>query len=134
MQTGVVDAMEIRRLERVEDQFSRIVVHGQTAYFAGLVADSPEQDIAGQCRQVLEKLDELLQTVGSGRDKLLTMTVYLKDFDDYPRFKTVFADWADANNLPARATVRADLRDPGMRIEIMAIAALVRDGTNRSLE
>ncbi len=119
--------MDIQRRERVADQFSRIVVHGPTAYFAGLVADDPAQDIAGQCRQVLDKLDGLLRKVDSSRSDLLTMTVYLKDFEDYPSFKAVYADWIDTNNLPARATVRADLRDPALRIEIMAVAAAGRN-------
>lgn len=115
--------MDIQRRERVADQFSRIVVHGRTAYFAGLVADASEQDIVGQCRQVLDKLDGLLREVGGNRSSLLTMTVYLKNFEDYPYFKQVYADWIDPDNLPARATVRADLRDPALLVEIMAIAA-----------
>ena len=119
--------MDIQRREQVADQFSRIVVHGQTVYFAGLVADESEQDIVGQCRQVLDKLDGLLQEVGSNRSRLLTMTVYLKRFEDYPDFKRVFADWIDTDNLPARATVRADLRDPALLVEIMAIAAAGTD-------
>ena len=113
----------IHRHDKVADQFSRVVTHGNTVYVAGLVSDQPGNDIEGQCIEVLNKLDVLLANAGSSRSKLLSITVFLKDFEDYDRFKVTYAAWADQDNLPARATVRADLRDPRMRIEIMAIAA-----------
>jgi enamine deaminase RidA (YjgF/YER057c/UK114 family) len=113
----------IHRYEKVADQFSRVVVHDNTVYVAGLVSDQPGKDIEHQCVEVLNKLDELLVTAGTSRSSLLSMTVFLKTFEDYERFKVTYAAWADPENLPVRATLRADMRDPGMRIEIMAIAA-----------
>ena len=49
--------------------------------------------------------------------------VYIRSFEDYAAFKQTYADWIDHDNLPARATVRADLLDPKLKIEILATAA-----------
>lgn len=116
--------MTIERHDAVEDQFSRAVVHGSTVYVAGLVAADFRQDIRGQSAQVFANLEELLQRSGSDKSHLLRVLVYLKDFDDYPAFKAAYADWIDAANLPARATVRGDMRDPRILIEIVATAAV----------
>ena len=58
---------------------------------------------------------------------LLTMTVYLQNFEDYPYFKKVYADWIDTDNLLARATERAGFRDPALLVEIMAVVAAGAD-------
>ena len=41
-------------------RMSQIVIHGDTIYLAGQVADDPEADIKAQTRQVLKKVEALL--------------------------------------------------------------------------
>lgn len=119
--------MNIDRYETVGDQFSRVVIHERTAYFAGLVTDKPDNSFEQQCVDVLDKLDGLLTTAGTTRRNLLSVTVYLKSFDDYECYRANWAAWIDLEALPARATVQADLRDPRLLIEVQAIAALEDD-------
>lgn len=119
--------MKICRIEPVGNQFSRVVTHGGTVYVAGLVADDAQAAFPQQCREVFAKLDDLLRRAGASRDTLLTTTVYLKSFADYESFREEWAEWLGTAALPARATVQAELRDPRLRIEIQAIAAL-REG------
>jgi enamine deaminase RidA (YjgF/YER057c/UK114 family) len=116
--------MKIHRREQVADQFSRIVIFGNTVYFAGLVADDANGSFEQQCAEVFNKLDGLLERSGANKKSLLTTTVYLKSFDDYDEFRSAWANWLGSDALPARATVQAELRDSRLRIEIQAIAAI----------
>ena len=117
--------MNIHRVQTVGDQFNRIVIHGDTVYLSGLVADKASASFEDQCGDVFSTLDALLLKAGSSRSHLLSTTVYLKNFKDYAEFRQLWAGWLGVPDLPARATVRADLRDPGLLIEIQAIAATV---------
>ena len=60
-------------------RMSEAVVHGQTVYLAGQVADDTAADVRGQTEQVLASIDELLARVGSDKTKILQATVYLAD-------------------------------------------------------
>ena len=96
---------------------------GDTIYLAGLIADTWDGDIAVQASEIFVQIDALLARAGSNRSQLISLTCWITDFDDYAGFNAAYDGWIDPDNLPARATVRADLLDPRLRIEIMAIAA-----------
>ena len=116
--------MTIKRLEPVPTQYSKAVIRGDTVYLAGLIAEDWEGDIKGQSADIFAQIESLLAAAGSDKSRLLSITVYIKTFDDYAVFKEAYANWIDHDNLPARATVRADLLDPKLKIEIQASAAL----------
>ncbi|NCF38339.1 MAG: RidA family protein, partial [Gammaproteobacteria bacterium] len=46
-------------------RMSQIVIHGDTVYLAGQVADDASADITVQTRQVLQKIEKLLGEAGS---------------------------------------------------------------------
>ncbi len=48
--------MNIERVD-IGSRMSQVVVHGNTAYFAGMVADDPTGTVADQTMQVLAKID-----------------------------------------------------------------------------
>ena len=116
--------MVIKRIEKVPTQYSKAVIHGDTIYLAGLIAENWDKDINGQSAEVFAQIDSLLAAAGSDKSQLLTLTVYIQSFSDYAEFKETYAGWVDHDQLPARATVRADLLDPKLKIEIQATAAL----------
>jgi enamine deaminase RidA (YjgF/YER057c/UK114 family) len=58
----------IKRLE-TGPRMSQAVVHGNTVYLAGQVADDPSVDVAGQTRQILASIDKLLAAAGSDRTR-----------------------------------------------------------------
>lgn len=100
---------------------SGVVVAGGLAY---IVAFDPkcEEGITRQTRNSLEYLDELLEKAGSGRDKLLQVTVYLSDFIDKQAMDEVWNPWiGGSENWPQRACVGVDLSS-GYLIEIVVIA------------
>ena len=70
--------MEIKRFE-TKKRMSRAVIHNNTIYLCGQVAKDSTKDIKEQTLTTLEKVDELLESVGSNRDKILSATIYIKD-------------------------------------------------------
>lgn len=114
--------MSIERLE-IGPRMSQAVIHGDTVYLAGQVADDPSQPVADQTRQVLANVDRLLREAGSDRSRLLQVVVYLVDMADFATMNAVYDAWIDKANPPARACVQAALAAPEYKVEIVAIAA-----------
>ncbi len=114
--------MEIKRHEPSKI-LSEAVEHGNTVYLAGIVADDPSQDVKGQTRQVLDKIDRLLAACGSHKSKVLSVNIWVTDIKNRPAMNEVWTAWVDPKNLPARACVEAKLADPRMLVEIMVVAA-----------
>lgn len=115
--------LAIERHHQVAGQYSKSVAFGNQIYLSGLIPENWEFDIRGQVREIFEQIDDLLAEFGGNRSDLLSVLVYIKSFEDYASFKEEYEMWIDQDNLPARATVRADLLDPSIKIEIMAVAA-----------
>jgi len=102
---------------------SRAVAQGSTIYLAGLTADDLTQDVAGQTRQILAKIDHYLTKAGSDRSRLLSATIWLRDITAFDEMNAVWDSWIDKRNPPARATVEARLAGNRYLVEIMTIAA-----------
>ena len=107
----------------VGPRMSQIVVHGDTVYLAGQVADDPSADVAGQTRQIVEKIDRYLAEAGTDKSKLLSATVWLSDIKTFNEMNGVWDAWVSPGNPPARACVEAKLAQPQYRVEIGVIAA-----------
>ena len=112
-------------LERfhVGKRLSEMVVHGNTIYLAGQVADDPTADMAGQIRQVLAQIDKLLGEAGSDKTRILSATIFLPSMSDFPALNAAWEAWVPAGQCPARATVEARLAGPQYKVEIQIIAA-----------
>jgi enamine deaminase RidA (YjgF/YER057c/UK114 family) len=113
--------MEIKRHEPSQI-LSSAVEHGNTVYLAGLVADDPSQDVKGQTKQILDKIDRLLAKSGSHKSKVLSANIWVTDIKNRAAMNEVWTAWTDPKNLPARACVEAKLADPRMLVEIMVVA------------
>lgn len=114
--------MSIQRFE-TGPRMSMAVVHGNIVYLAGVVADDLKADTAGQTKQVLDKIDRLLQAAGSDKSKLLSAQIWLTDMRTFADMNKVWDAWVSPGNTPARATVQAALAGPDYRVEIMVVAA-----------
>ncbi|MFM2093328.1 MAG: putative aminoacrylate peracid reductase RutC [Planctomycetota bacterium] len=102
-------------------RWSDMVVHGQTAYWVE-VADDPSQNAAGQIAQVLAQIDSTLQRLGSSRDRLLQVMIYLADLADGPELNRQWDAWVAPGAPPVRACVQAGL-SPGYLVEMLITAA-----------
>ncbi len=107
----------------VGPRMSQAVVHGDTIYLSGQVADDRRGTIAEQTASVLGKIDRLLAEAGATRSDLLSVTVLLPHVLDFDAMNAVYDSWIDPDNPPARACYDARLADGDLRIEITAIAA-----------
>jgi enamine deaminase RidA (YjgF/YER057c/UK114 family) len=107
-------------------KFSQVVVHGDVVYLAGQVAgaDGFNKPVRDQIRMVFARIDELLESVGSDRTKMLSVTVLLKDIGDFGVLNEEWDAWVDPDALPARATFQAPLAAPDILVELVVTAAL----------
>ena len=106
-------------------RMSGAVVHGDTVYLAGQVADKTAGgSVTEQTREILSIIDGLLAEAGTDKSRLLSCQVFLKDIRDVDGMNRAWDAWLDRSNPPARATVEAKLVDPRWAVEITAIAAL----------
>jgi enamine deaminase RidA (YjgF/YER057c/UK114 family) len=88
---------------------SGAVVHGDTVYVSGQIADDTSQGVKGQTAQILAKIEALLQEAGSDKTKLLAVNIWIDDTRHFAEMNEAWLEWIDAAHLPARATVQARL-------------------------
>ncbi len=105
-------------------RMSQAVIHGNTVYLAGQVADDPSQDVPGQTRQILAAIDRLLAEAGTDKTRILSATIYLASIGTFAQMNSVWDSWVPQGHTPARATVEARLAAPQYTVEIQVIAAL----------
>jgi enamine deaminase RidA (YjgF/YER057c/UK114 family) len=116
-------AMGIQRIE-VNKRLSEAVVHGDTVYLCGQVADDLKGDIRSQTREVLANIDNMLARAGADKSKLLTATVYLKTIADYRAMNEIWDAWTAPESAPARTCLGGvELFSPDALVEITVTAA-----------
>jgi len=106
--------------------YSQATVSGTMVYTSGQIPLLPdgsllEGDVAVQARQVLENLGAVLAAAGSGLDRVLKTTVFLKDMDDFAAMNAVYAEYF-SEPYPARSTVQVAKLPRDVRVEIEAVA------------
>jgi enamine deaminase RidA (YjgF/YER057c/UK114 family) len=115
--------MTIQRFE-TGPRMSQVVVHGDTVYLAGIVANKTAgESVTKQTEEILSIIDGHLAKAGTDKSKLLTTTIYITDMKTFPEMNAVWDGWVSAGNTPARATVEAKLAAPQYSVEIMVTAA-----------
>jgi enamine deaminase RidA (YjgF/YER057c/UK114 family) len=116
--------MTIER-RHVGKRLSALVINraSGTAYLAGQVADDLTADVTGQTQQVLAQVDALLIEAGTGKSKILSATIYLRQMADFATMNAVWEKWVVPGQTPARATVEANLASPECLVEIQVVAA-----------
>ena len=115
--------MKIKRHE-TGPRMSKAVIHGDTVYLAGIVADSPKgKSMAEQTSNILSQIDGFLAMAGTDKTKLLSANIWITDMAHFAEMNTVWDAWMSPGNTPARATVEAKLASPDYEVEIMVVAA-----------
>jgi 2-iminobutanoate/2-iminopropanoate deaminase len=82
-----------------------------------------EGDPAAQIRRTFENLRTVLEAAGASLDSVLTMTVYLARAEDFDLFRQIRAE-TFGEPYPAVTTLRGELLEPGMLVELNATAAV----------
>jgi len=118
--------MKIHRINPCK-RWSDVTVFNGIAQFVEVPEQDLTQDIQGQTRQVLEQAKETLKLVNSGPSRVLSVTLFITDFDNLEAMNEVWDDWFPEGCAPSRACVKAELANPGYLIE-MAFSAAAGDG------
>ena len=104
---------------------TKINIYNGTVYFSGQVPNDVTTNITEQTRDVLAKIDAILEQAGSDRDHMLSCTIFLRDIDrDFAPMNLVWNDWIANNEKPARACVQAHMAREAILIEICVVAAV----------
>ncbi len=116
--------MTIQRI-RPGPRMSGAVVHGDTVYLAGQVANATAgRSVAEQTQEILSIIDGLLAEAGTDKSKLLMANIWLTDIATFQEMNQVWDAWVAPGQTPARATVEAKLAAPQFKVEIAVIAAV----------
>ena len=84
----------------------------------------PEGGVAEQTRQSLENVKAVLEAAGSGLDKVIKTTVFLKDMNDFAAMNAVYAEYFGEGGYPARSAVEVGRLPKDGLVEIEAIATV----------
>ena len=108
----------------VGPRMSKAVVHGNTVYLAGIVADNPKgKSVKEQTKDILGQIEGFLKKAGTDKSKLLSANIWITDMANFAEMNAVWDAWVAPGNTPARATVEARLAAPDYKVEIMVVAA-----------
>jgi len=77
-------------------------------------------DIAGQARQAIRNLAAVLEAAGSGLDRVVKTTCFLRNMDDFALFNEIYAELFPGK--PARSCVEVAKLPKGALVEIEAVA------------
>jgi 2-iminobutanoate/2-iminopropanoate deaminase len=98
-----------------------VVVSGQGAKDPA-TGELVGHDVATQTEQVLRNIQTILEAAGTDLSRVLRCGVFLVDLRDFQAMNEVYGR-VFGSHRPARTTVQvAALPDPGLRVEIDAIA------------
>src|SRR5690242_10039188 len=115
--------MTIQRFD-TGPRMSQVVVHGNTVYLAGVVANKTKgESVAKQTQEILSIIDGHLAKAGTDKSKLLSTNIYITDMKNFAEMNGAWDAWVSPGNTPARATVEAKLAAPEYLVEIMVTAA-----------
>lgn len=110
--------------------YSQAIRVGNLIFTAGQIALDPATQqvvgggIAEQTRRVLENLKAILEEGGSGLDRVVKATVYLKSMDDFVVMNGIYDAYLGrgGEDPPARTTVEVSRLPKNVLIEIDVIA------------
>ncbi|MGK0149685.1 RidA family protein [Pseudomonas putida] len=108
--------------------FSKAVEVGGILYLSGQVSMTPDAkpirgDVQAQTRVIMDSISETLDSMGSGRQNIFKVTVWLSDMKHFSDFNQAYAAYF-VDRLPVRSVVSAKLAfDLDVEIEVQALAA-----------
>jgi enamine deaminase RidA (YjgF/YER057c/UK114 family) len=104
-------------------RWADVVVHRGVAHWVE-VAEDMSLDARGQIAQVLAQIDATLETIRSGRTRLLQVLVYMTDQNDAATLNELWDVWVPAGHPPVRAMVQVGLGG-GCKVEMVVTAAVL---------
>lgn len=121
------DIISTKHAPQAIGPYSQAIRANGFIFVSGQVAIDPATqqvitgDVAAQTERVIRNLSHILESAGSGLDKVVRSTVFLKSMDDFPAMNAVYAKFFNAAP-PARSTVEVSRLPKDVLVEIDVIA------------
>ena len=118
--------MALKRIEPGK-RMSAAVIHNGMVYLAGYTPEKAlGKSVAEQTKDILDQIDETLKQAGTNKTNIVKANIWLTDIKTWAEMNTVWDAWVVPGQTPARATVESKLAAPGIDVEIMVEAAIVK--------
>ena len=111
--------------------YNQAVVTGNLVYTSGQIPIDPATgqlvagDVKAQTAAVLQNLKAILEAAGTGIEKVVKTTVFLKDMNDFAAMNEVYGNvFSNKSLAPARSTIEVARLPKDVRVEIEAVAEL----------
>ena len=121
------DVISTGRAPKAIGPYSQAIRTAGFVFTSGQVAIDPETqqvitgDVAAQTDRVMQNLAGILEAAGSGLDKVVRCTVFLKNMGDFSAMNEVYGRYFK-DSPPARSTVEVARLPKDVLVEIDAIA------------
>ncbi len=109
--------------------YSQGIVAGQFLFVSGQTPLDPATEklvdggIKEQTKRALDNIVGILEAAGTGLDKVVKVTVYLEDMNDFAAMNEVYASYFGSEQ-PARCAIEVSRLPKDAKVEIDAIAIL----------
>jgi enamine deaminase RidA (YjgF/YER057c/UK114 family) len=115
---------DIERIE-TDPRRSRAVVYNGMIFIGGQTCDDRMQDIKGQTRQALAKIERFLAAAKTDKSRLISAQIWIADIErDVAGMNEVWDSWTAPGAAPTRATAQVKFASRDLLVEIMATAAV----------
>lgn len=107
--------------------YSQAIVSGDLVFASGQIGLDPEtgelvtDTLENEVHRALENLSAVLNAAGSSLNRVVNITLYLQNLDDFSQINQIYAGYFDTHR-PARACVEVSRLPREARFEVSAIA------------
>ncbi len=121
-----MEIIETKNAPAAIGPYSQAIKANGLIYTSGQIPLTPdgelvERDIKKQTRQVLENLKNILEEAKSGFDKVIKVTIFLENMDDFAIVNVLYAE-AFGEHKPVRSTVAVRTLPKNVMVEMDVIA------------
>jgi 2-iminobutanoate/2-iminopropanoate deaminase len=109
--------------------YCHAIKHNNLLFTSGQIALDPETnklikgDVQDEALRVLQNLELILNAAGTSKDKVIKVTVFIADMDDFAKINQVYSDFFTPHT-PARACVQVAKLPLDVKVEMEMVAAL----------
>ncbi len=108
--------------------YSQAVEAGGLVFVSGQIPLDPESgnlitgDVERATHLVMQHIRSILNAAGSGLDKVVKASIFLKDMNDFAKVNEVYGSYFEGGVPPARETVEVARLPKDVPVEISVIA------------
>ncbi|MEW6179227.1 MAG: RidA family protein [Chloroflexota bacterium] len=112
--------------------YSAAVKGGHFLFTAGQIGIDPQTGeivhggVEAETRQVMKNISALLAAAGTGFERVVKTTIFLRDMNDFAKVNAIYGEFFP-KEPPARSTVQVAALPKGAAVEIEVIALLAED-------